>query len=92
MIVGLAPIPCDSGQMHGHRAIWGGRADVRRALYMATLTATQHNPVIRACYQSLTTRGKPRKVALIACARKLLLIANTIMRTRVPWSPAFATT
>jgi len=85
LLVGVAPLNNDSGQHRGQRCIWGGRAAVRTALYMATLVATRHNPRIRACYQALLARGKARKVALVACMRKLLLICNALLRTRSTW-------
>jgi len=79
-LVGVAPFNRDSGAMRGRRAIAGGRATVRSVLYMATLVATQHNPVIREHYQQLLARGKRKKVALVACRRKLLVILNAIIR------------
>jgi transposase len=84
-LVGLAPFAQDSGKRKGTRAIWGGRAEVRAVLYMATLSAIRHNPVIRAFYQHLRKQGKLKKVALTACTRKLLVILNAILRTRQPW-------
>jgi transposase len=89
-LVGVAPYNCDSGQMHGKRAIWGGRAAVRNALYMATLSASQHNPIIQVHYQRLLAAGKQKKVALIACMRKLLTILNAMLRTRTSWQPQLA--
>jgi transposase len=89
-LVGVAPFNCDSGRRTGTRAIWGGRATVRGALYMATLVATRHNPVIAAFYRRLRTAGKPAKVALIAAMRKLLTILNAIMRSQHPWTPEIA--
>lgn len=86
-LVGVAPFNRDSGQLRGRRIVWGGRASVRRTLYMATLTATRYNPAIRAFYQRLRTRGKPAKLALTACMRKLLVILNAIVRSRRPWDP-----
>lgn len=85
-LVGIAPISRDSGQWRGHRTIQGGRATVRAAMYMATLVATRCNPVIRAFYQRLVQLGKPKKVALIACMRKLLTILNHMLRTGQPWN------
>jgi transposase len=76
-LAGLAPYDRDSGEWHGRRSIYGGRARVRTALYMATLSATRYNPVIRAMYQRLLAAGKVKKVALCACARKLLVYLNT---------------
>ena len=68
--------------------IWGGRASVRRVLYMATLVAVQYNPVLRAHYHQLVARGKAKKVALVACMRKLLIWLNAIMREGQPWNAA----
>ena len=79
-LVGVAPLCQDSGQHHGKRRTWGGRSTVRRVLYMATLVATQHNPTNAAFYERLLTAGKPKKVALVACMRKLLTILNARMR------------
>ena len=87
-LVGVAPINRDSGQMRGKRTIAGGRADVRNALYMATLAAIRWNPVISKHYKSLVERGRPKKVALVACMRRLLGILNAIMRTKIPWQCA----
>jgi transposase len=84
-LVGVAPLNCESGTLRGRRLVWGGRARVRAALYMAALVATKHNPVIRAFYERLCAAGKPKKVALTACMHKLLLIANAILRHRTPW-------
>lgn len=84
-LVGVAPFNCDSGQMHGKRAIWGGRASVRSVLYMAALSATRFNPIIRSFYDRLIAAGKPAKVALTACMRKLLTILNAMMRTQTYW-------
>ena len=90
-LVGVAPLACDSGTLRGRRLVWGGRARVRSVLYMATLVATRHNPVIRAFYAKLCAAGKPKKVALVACMHKLLLILNAILRQGSPWSaPAAA--
>jgi len=86
-LVGVAPFNRDSGIWRGKRMIWGGRADIRCALYMATLVATRHNAVIARFYQRLLTAGKPKKVALIACMRKLLTILNAIVKTGKPWNP-----
>jgi transposase len=91
-LVGAAPFPRDSGVFKGQRRIRGGRADVRCALFMATVTAKRWNPVIKAQYERLRARGKPYKVAMIACLRKLLVILNTMARTNTPWNPAFAAT
>ncbi|MEM7773524.1 MAG: transposase, partial [Cyanobacteria bacterium P01_A01_bin.37] len=86
-LVGLAPLNRDSGQFRGRRMIWGGRARVRTALYMPTLVATRHNPVIKAFYDRLLAQGKQKKVALTACMRKLLVILNAILKTGQPWQP-----
>jgi transposase len=84
-LVGVAPFNRDSGTLRGKRTVWGGRARVRTALYMAALVASRHNPVIRAFYQRLCTAGKPKKVALTACMRKLLTILNAILTHRTRW-------
>lgn len=84
-LVGLAPLNRDSGRRRGRRAVWGGRADVRNALYMATLSATRYNPVIRPLYQRLLAAGKPKKVAMVACMRKLLIILNAMLKANTPW-------
>jgi transposase len=86
-LVGVAPLNHDSGKHKGKRAIWGGRANVRTVLYMATMNATRYNPIIRAFYARLLHAGKVKKVALIAAARKLLTILNSMVRHRTPWSP-----
>lgn len=87
-LAGLAPIARDSGAFRGRRMIMGGRAHIRRVLYMATLTAITHNPVIRAFHQRLVAAGRPGKVALTAAMRKLLTILNAMLRDRRPWHPA----
>jgi transposase len=84
-LVGLAPLARDSGMMKGKRMVFGGRAPVRSALYMAAVVGARHNPVIRTFYLRLRERGKPPKVALIACAHKLLTILNSMARTGEPW-------
>jgi transposase len=84
-LVGLAPFNNDSGAMRGKRSIRGGRADVRSVLYMATVTAVRCNPQIRPMYERLIAAGKAPKVALIACARKLLTVLNAMMRTNKRW-------
>jgi transposase len=88
-LVGVAPVAHDSGQCHGRRRIQGGRARIRRALYMATLVAARHNPVIRAHYQHLVDAGKLKKVALIACMRKLLTILNAMAREHADFNPNY---
>lgn len=85
-LVGIAPLSRDSGTLRGRRFVQGGRATVRAVLYMATLAATKHNSVIRAFYRRLLAAGKPKKLALIACMRKLLTILNTMVRTQQRWS------
>jgi transposase len=86
-LVGVAPWNRDSGRRRGPRRCWGGRADVRAVLYMATLAAVQWNPVIRTCYQRLLAVGKLKKVALVACMRKLLTILNAMVKTQTAWAP-----
>jgi len=85
-LVGVAPLNWDSGHFRGKRSVWGGRSKVRAALYMAALVAARHNPVIQAFYQRLVAAGKPKKVALTACMRKLLTILNAMIRHQTPWS------
>jgi transposase len=87
-LVGVAPLNRDSGTMRGKRTVWGGRASVRASLYMATLVASRHNAVIAAMYGRLRSAGKPAKLALTACMRKLLTILNAILRDRTPWQSA----
>jgi transposase len=84
-LAGLAPMNRDSGKYRGRRTIFGGRADVRSALYMASLSAIRHNPIIKAFYERLIHAGKLRKVALTACMHKILIILNAMMRTNTPW-------
>lgn len=84
-LVGLAPFNNDSGKRSGVRSIRGGRSDVRAVLYMATVVAVRFNPQLQAVYVRLLAAGKRKKVALIACARKLLTILNAMMRTKTPW-------
>jgi transposase len=85
-LVGVAPLSRDSGTMRGRRFVQGGRATVRAVLYMAALVATKRNAVIREFYQRLLIAGKPKKLALVACMRKLLTILNTMARTKQRWS------
>ena len=89
-LVGLAPFNRDSGAYRGKRFIWGGREKVRSTLYMAALVATQHNPVIRDFYQKLLHKGKMKKVALVACMRKLLIILNSMAKNHAPWDETYA--
>ncbi len=84
-LVGVAPFNRDSGTLHGKREVWGGRAPVRAALYMGALVATRHNPHIKEFYERLLAAGKPKKVALVGCMRKLLSILNAVMRDRAIW-------
>ena len=87
-LVGVAPFNRDSGTMRGKRKVWGGRPQVRAALYMAALVATRFNPVLRDFYQRLCMAGKPKKVALTACMRKLLTILNHMVRQNRHWNPS----
>ena len=87
-LVGVAPLNRDSGVFHGRRTVWGGRANVRAVLYMATMVATRYNPVIRGFYERLCSAGKRKKVALTACMRKLLTILNAMLKHLTPWSYA----
>lgn len=84
-LVGVAPINRDSGRMRGRRTTWGGRADVRTAMFMATTVAVRHNPTIKAHYEQLLARGKPKMVALIACLRKFVVRLNAMIRADEPW-------
>jgi transposase len=86
-LVGVAPYACDSGTLRGRRRVQGGRFEIRRTLYMATLTAAKHNPVIRAHYLRLVAAGKLKKVALVACMRKLLTILNAMAKTNTTFNP-----
>ncbi len=86
-LVGVAPLNRDSGNFRGKRMVWGGRAQVRAALYMAALSASRYNPVIKSFYQRLIAKGKKPKVALTACMRKLLVILNTMVKTQTAWNP-----
>ena len=86
-LVGVAPFNRDSGPRRGRRSVWGGRARVRSALYMGALVASRRNPALREFYQRLLDAGKPKKVALTACMRKLLIILNSMVRTGERWNP-----
>ena len=86
-LVGLAPLNCESGLLRGRRIVWGGRGRVRAALYMSTLVAIKHNPVLRPFYERLLAAGKPKKVALTACMHKLVLILNALLRQGAAWQP-----
>ena len=85
--MGVAPFNRDSGSLRGKRKVWGGRGKVRAVLYMATLVATRFNPVLRDFYQRLCAAGKPKKVALTACMRKLLTILNVMVKHHRHWNP-----
>jgi transposase len=84
-LVGVAPLNRDSGKFRGKRKVWGGRAEIRSVLYMATMSAIRSNPVIRVFYQRLIEAGKPHKVAITACMRKLLTILNAMVKNNTPW-------
>ena len=84
-LVGVAPFNRDSGTLRGKRTVWGGRARVRAALYMGALVASRFNPVIQDFYQRLLAAGKPKKLALTACMRKLLVILNSMLKHGSPW-------
>ena len=85
-LVGVAPLNCDSGKQKGKRITWGGRADVRSMLYMATLSAMRFNAVIKLFYERLLAKGKPKKVAIVACMHKILTILNAIVKSNKPWN------
>ena len=87
ILIGVAPLNCDSGKYRGQRHCWGGRTEVRNVLYMATLSAIRRNPVIKAFYDRISS-GKLRKVAIVACMHKLLTILNAMVRSNSRWSPA----
>lgn len=87
-LVGVAPLADDSGNRKGKRRVWGGRADVRAVVYMAALVAIKHNPVIRVFHSRLIAAGKPKKVAIVACMRKLLTIVNAMLRDGATWNAA----
>jgi transposase len=88
-LVGVAPLNCDSGKMRGKRAIWGGRSDVRAALYMATLSAMRFDPNIKAMRDRLLKAGKPKKVAIVACMHKMLSIINAVIKSGKPYDPSY---
>ncbi len=91
-LVGVAPLNRDSGPYRGNRSVWGGRSTVRTALYMSALAAARSNPPVKALYERLVEKGKPKKVALVACMRKLLVTCNAVVRDGAAWEPnrAFA--
>ncbi len=88
-LVGVAPLNRDSGTLRGRRAVWGGRAEVRAALYMGVymgaLVAARRNPAVKEFYERLLAAGKPKKVALVACMHKLLVTLNAVLKHRSPW-------
>lgn len=86
-LVGVAPFNCDSGTLRGQRHIWGGRVQVRNVLYMATLSAIRYNPPIQAHYKRLRAAGKPGKVAIVACMRRLLMVMHAMVRDHTHWNP-----
>ena len=90
-LVGVAPFSRDSRPHRGRRTVWGGRAKVRAVLYMGALLATRCNPVLRSVYQRLLASGKPKKLALTACMRKLLTILNSMVRNSERWDPTLGT-
>ena len=89
-LTGVAPLANDSGKHRGKRFIWGGRADVRAVLYMATVSAIRCNPAIKAFADRLKQTGKPAKVVIVACMRKLLTIMNAMIKSNTPWTPKIA--
>ena len=90
-LVGVAPLNSDSGAINKRRFAWGGRLEVRQVLYMATVAATRHNPIIKAFYCRLIEQNKPKKVAIVACMRKLLTILYAMMRDKKHWQPDLLT-
>ncbi len=88
-LIGVAQVNRDSGTMRGRRTVFGGQAAVRSALYMSALVGTRHNPVIKEFYVRLVAAGKPKKVALTACIRKLLTILNAMLKKNEAWDPSF---
>ena len=86
-LTGVAPLANDSGKHRGKRFVWGGRADVRAVLYMATVTAIRCNDPIKAFAERLKKTGKPPKVVIVACMRKLLTIMNSMLKNNTPWNP-----
>jgi transposase len=91
-LVGVAPLACDSGKLRGQRRCWGGRSHIRAVLYMAVVAGTRFNPVLRCFYRRLRAAGKPAKVALTACMRRLITILNAMVKTQQPWrAPALVT-
>lgn len=89
-LTGVAPLANDSGKHRGKRAIWGGRADIRAVLYMAAISAIRFNPAIKVFAERLKKSGKPAKVVIVACMRKLLTIMNAMLKNNAPWNPTIA--
>ena len=89
-LVSVCPFSRESGNYRGKRMIWGGRAQVRQGIYMAALVASRHNPMIKTFYENLLERGKPKKVALVACMRKMLVILNAMVRDGRCWQADLA--
>lgn len=89
-LTGVAPLANDSGKHRGKRAIWGGRADIRAVLYMATVSAIRFNPAIKVFAERLKKTGKPTKVVIVACMRKLVTIMNAMLKNNAPWKPAIS--
>ena len=89
-LVGVAPLNRDSGAFRGQRSVWGGRSTVRTALYMGALAAVRSNPPVKVFYERLVEAGKPKKVALVACMRKLLVTCNAVIRDGAEWDPSNA--
>ena len=89
-LIGVAPLANDSGKHCGKRFVWGGRADVRAVLYMATVSAIKHNDAIKAFAERLKKTGKPPKVVIVACMRKLLTMMNSMLKNNTPWNPKIA--
>lgn len=89
-LTGVAPLAHDSGTHRGKRFVWGGRADVRAVLYMAAISAMRCNEPIKAFAERLKKAGKPPKVVIVACMRKLLTIMNSMLKNNTPWNPKFA--
>jgi transposase len=91
-LVGLAPFNRDSGKLKGQMKIYGGRKEIRSAMYMPTWSAVRHNTVIREFYQKLIAKGKKPKVAIVACMRKLLIILNSLIKQGIKWNPQYSAT
>ena len=89
-LTGLAPFNKDSGNFRGSKSVWGGRSDIRATLYMATLSALRFNPLIKNFYNRLLKAGKKKKVAIVACMRKLIVILNAMVKKQELWNPNFA--